>query len=314
MASNTILEATGLTKHYGSIQAVNNLDLRIEAGTIYALLGPNGAGKTTTLSMLTTLIQPTSGTATVAGYDVVRQADKVRQNIGVTFQEIVLDKELTGEEVLHYHARLYGMSPGARTQKVKDLLALVELEDAAGRMVKEYSGGMKRRLELARGLMTSPKILFLDEPTQGLDPQNRTRIWDYLMSLRKQNGLTIVLTTHYMEEAEFLADKVGIVDRGMMVVEGAISELIAGMGADIIRVEGRGDSTSFITALEELPYVQHVSDANNMFQIGVDAGETRLASIVNLATEKDYRIQTVEVAKPGLGDVFLMYTGRNLRD
>lgn len=212
---------------------MDGLNLKIASGLTYALLGPNGAGKTTTISMLTTLLEPTSGRATVSGFDVQRQADKVRQQIGVTFQEIVLDPDLTGRQVLDVHGRLYRQGKAERGDKIEELTSLVELKEALDRTVKTYSGGMKRRLELARGLMTELQILFLDEPTQSLDPQNRTAIWTYLHQLREQTGLTILLTTHYMEETEALADRVGIIDRGRLVIEGSPADLIEEMGAQV---------------------------------------------------------------------------------
>jgi len=314
VSTTPIVEAHGLTRHYGEIVAVDQLDLTIPAGHIYALLGPNGAGKTTTLSMLTTLLQPTSGTACVAGFDVMAQPGEVRRRIGVTFQEIVLDKELTGREVLNYHGRLYGMSRQARAERIAELLALVELEDAADRHTKTYSGGMKRRLELARGLPTRPDVLFLDEPTQGLDPQNRARVWDYLRALRGQNGLTLLLTTHYMDEAEALADTVGIIDHGRLIVEGTPGELVAQMGADVIHVSGSGDAAPFTEQVHRLPFVQTIDSSNGFIQIGVDDGNRRLAEIVGAAGQAGFQIEEIAVARPSLGDVFLKHTGRALRD
>jgi len=232
----------GLTKVYSEdVLAVDNIDLSIPTNTIYALLGPNGAGKTTTISMLTTLIEPTTGSAQVAGLDIVQKADLVRKQIGVTFQEIVLDPDLTGRESLDFHARLYGIGKPERLSKIDELLKLVELDEAADRRTNTYSGGMKRRLELARGLITNPDVLFLDEPTQGLDPQNRTNIWDYIRTLKKNTNMTLLLTTHYMDEAEALADRVGIMDHGKIMVEGSPRELIDQMGADNIRIIGSGN-------------------------------------------------------------------------
>jgi ABC-2 type transport system ATP-binding protein len=309
------IEAEGLVKRFGEdVLAVDGADLAISANTIYALLGPNGAGKTTTISMLTTLMQPTAGSAAVAGFDVVRQAGEVRRRIGVTFQEMVLDVELTGRQVLDYHGRLYGQSKSQRKAKMTELLALVELEEAAARRVDTYSGGMKRRLELARGLMTEPEVLFLDEPTLGLDPQNRAGIWDYILKLREEQGLTLLLTTHYMDEAERLADHVGIIDHGRIVVEGAPRELVDQMGADTIRIAGQGDSAGFVQSLEGRSYVQAATEADGLIQIGVDSGNRRLAEVVTLATDSGYIIDDISVAKPSLGDVFLKFTGRELRD
>jgi ABC-2 type transport system ATP-binding protein len=319
MTEQIAIETRQLAKTYNpgkadQVQAVKGINLRIPPHSIYALLGPNGAGKTTTLSMLTTLISPTGGSATVAGYDVVRQAADVRRRIGVTFQEIVLDDDLSGRQILDYHGRLYRMSKQERQNKINELLQLVELEQAADRLAKGYSGGMKRRLELARGLMSNPEILFLDEPTQGLDPQNRANIWAYVRDLRDEHGLTLLLTTHYMEEAEALADTVGIIDHGQLVVEGTPEKLADEMGADVIRIAGSGDPDRFLTQLRERPFVQGVNISETLLQIGVDNGNKRLAEVITVASNDGFEIEDVSVAKPTLGDVFLKYTGRQLRD
>ena len=309
------IQASGLVKRYSEeVLAVDGVDLNIEANTVYALLGPNGAGKTTTILILTTLLQPTSGSASVVGFDVVHQASDVRRRIGVTFQEMILDVELTGRQVLDYHGRFYGMKKAHRKAKISELLALVELEEAANRRVSTYSGGMKRRLELARGLMTEPEVLFLDEPTLGLDPQNRASIWDYLRNLKEQRGLTLLLTTHYMDEAEHLADRVGIIDQGHIVVEGTPRELIEQMGSDSIRIAGQGDGEKFIEEVRSLSFVQTVTTGDDLIQIGIDSGNKRLPEIVSVANNCGFVIEDISVTKPSLSDVFLKYTGRQLRD
>jgi len=311
----TAIEARGLVKRYGDeVLAVDGVDLSIPANRIYGLLGPNGAGKTTTISILTTLLEPTAGEAKVLGLDVVKHAGDVRQRVGVTFQEMVLDDELTGHQVLDYHGRLYRMGKIERKAKKEELLALVELEEAAERKAKTYSGGMKRRLELARALMTTPEVLFLDEPTLGLDPQTRARIWDYLRALKEEGGMTLLLTTHYMDEAEELADTVGIINRGKLVAEGAPKALIEEMGADTIHVIGEGDRDAFVENLSALPFVQTVDVGRTVIQVGVDSGSKRLVEIIAQATDSAFTIQDITVAKPSLGDVFLKYTGRRLRD
>ena len=315
MDNQNAIETQGLTKRYDEeVLAVDGIDLAISTNSIYALLGPNGAGKTTTISMLTTLIEPTGGTAKVAGLDVVKQASAVRSRIGVTFQEIVLDPDLTGRESLDFHGRLYNMPKSHRETKIRELLQLVELEEAADRRTNTYSGGMKRRLELARGLMTEPDVLFLDEPTQGLDPQNRANIWEYIRNLQTNTDITILLTTHYMDEAEALADKVGIMDNGRIIVEGTPYELINQMGADVFQVEGSGNQEGFVTQIKELPFVQNVNINNGMMQISVGVGSRRLVEIVETSQTVGFRIEDVSLAKPTLGDVFLKYTGRQLRD
>ena len=309
------IEVKGLVKEYpGKVVAVNGIDLSIRSNTIYALLGPNGAGKTTTINVLTTLIEPTAGSIKVLGLDVLRQATEVRRNIGVTFQEMILDDDLTGRQVLDYHGRLYKLGANERQKRVKELFALAELEEAADRLVKTYSGGMKRRLELVRGLMTEPKILFLDEPTTGLDPQNRSTIWKYIRGLKENNGLTLLLTTHYMEEAEELADRVGIIDHGKIVVEGTPRELIDKMGADSIQIAGKGNSDRYIKELKNQTWVQTAAGTNSLLQIGTDSGNKRLAEVVSIANKSDFTIEDISIAKPSLGDVFLKYTGRKLRD
>ena len=264
--------------------------------------------------MLTTLIQPTSGSAQVLGCDVVQQAEQVRRQIGVTFQEIVLDADLTGRETLDFHSRLFGIGKSERSVKIAQLLKLVELEEAADRYTKTYSGGMKRRLELARGLITDPKILILDEPTQGLDPQNRTKIWEYIRTLKANTDTTLLLTTHYMDEAEALADRVGIMDDGKIVVEGTPSELITQMGADNVQVIGNGNQDAFCQKIGQFSYVESLNQANGIIQIGVDSGNRRLVEIVETANQNNFNIEDISVSKPSLGDVFLKFTGRQLRD
>jgi ABC-2 type transport system ATP-binding protein len=314
-AEDVAISTRGLVKRFDEdIWALDGIDLSIPCNCIYGLVGPNGAGKTTTISILTTLIEPTAGQARVLGLDVVTDAAAVRRRIGVTFQEMVLDDELTGRQVLNYHGRLYGMDRARRGTKIDELLALVELEDAADRMAKTFSGGMKRRLELARALMTEPEVLFLDEPTLGLDPQTRARVWDYLRALKQESGMTLLLTTHYMDEAEELADLVGIIDLGKLVVEGPPDELIEGMGADTIRVTGHGERDRFARAVNALPFVQTVDVGQTAVQIGVDSGSRRLVEIISYAESCDFVVEDISVAKPTLADVFLKHTGRRLRD
>jgi len=308
------VEATGLTKRYEDVVAVRDLDLSIRAHSIYALLGPNGAGKTTTVSLLTTLIRPTSGTARVAGYDVVREARQVRRRIGVTFQEMVLDEDLTGRMVLDIHGRLYGLGRTARLARLRAVIELVGLEDALDRLVGTYSGGMKRRLELARGLMTDPEVLFLDEPTLGLDVQNRVVIWEHVRRLQAERGLTVVLTTNYMEEAEALADVVGIIDQVCLVVEGAPKNLVGTLGADVIRLQIDGSPQAAASALEGQPLVQTVSTGGDHVVVGVSSSSQALAPIIERLVANGVNIGEVSIARPTLSDVFLKYTGRRLRD
>jgi len=308
------VEARGLTKRYQDVVAIRDLDLSISRHTIYALLGPNGAGKTTTVSLLTTLARPTGGSARVAGFDVVRQARDVRRRIGVTFQEVVLDEDISGRMVLDIHGRLYGLGRAARQEHLDSVVELVGLKDAIGRRVGTYSGGMKRRLELARGLMTEPEVLFLDEPTLGLDVQNRVVIWEYVRRLRQERGLTVVLTTNYMEEAEALADVVGIIDRGRLVVEGSPSDLVGELGADVIRLQVEGDPRAAVAALEGQPFVQTVSAGPDSVVVGVTSSSQALAPVIERLTSSRINVGEVSIARPKLSDVFLKHTGRSLRD
>ena len=308
------IRTANLTKEYErGVKAVDGLDLAVEANTVFALLGPNGAGKTTTVSMLTTLLPPTAGEATVAGSSVVSSAADVRRKIGVTFQETVLDEALTGRQALDHHGQLYGMRREERRRRAADLLQLVELGEAANKRIKTYSGGMKRRLELIRGLMTDPEVLFLDEPTLGVDPQTRARLGDHILGLKAQ-GMTVLLTTHDLDEAARLADRVGIIDGGRLVVTGTPSELVAGMGEDTLHVRGRADPEGFTSAVRGLEFVTTVARTDDGVQIGVDSGDRRLAHIIGAASDSDYQIEEISVSKPTLGDVFLRHTGRELRD
>lgn len=332
MPSEPAIHAQELVKEYATsdgqtVTALCGLNLTVRAGEIYALLGPNGAGKTTALSILTTLLLPTRGTATVAGFDVVQEAAEVRRQIGVTFQEVVLDQMLTGRHILDFHGQLYGQPSSERKAAIAELAGLVELTDVLDRTVKSYSGGMKRRLELARGLMTHPRLLFLDEPTQGLDPQNRVGIWRYIRRLRDERGITLLLTTHYMDEAEQLADRVGIVDRGKLVTEGTPAALVAQLGADVVALQGEGELSPLIAALEHESFVSNVTYArpttaedeksvpgSQHIQVGVDQGDRRLVTVLNIAAAQGFQVQSVTVTRPSLGQVFLAHTGYALRD
>ncbi|OGB86763.1 multidrug ABC transporter ATP-binding protein [candidate division WOR-1 bacterium RIFCSPLOWO2_02_FULL_46_20] len=219
------IEVTNLVKYFKNTKAIDDISFSVGAGECFSLLGPNGAGKTTTLNILSTLLKPTAGKALVAGFDVAKQKNEVRQSIGIVFQEPALDSKLTGKENLEFHAMMYGIKPSIRDERIKSLLQLVELTEKAETLVQNYSGGMKRRLEIARGLIHRPKVLFLDEPTLGLDSQTRRLIWDYIKKLNKENDVTIILTTHYMEEADFLCDRIAIIDRGKIVVNDSPANL-----------------------------------------------------------------------------------------
>ncbi|MBC7190008.1 ATP-binding cassette domain-containing protein, partial [Candidatus Aerophobetes bacterium] len=228
------IEVLNLSRKFGKVTAVDNISFTVREGEVFGLLGPNGAGKTTTIRILSTTLKPTSGSAKVWGYDVVKQADKVRRSIGIVFQDQALDDRLTGEENLDFHARLYGMKRSVRKKRIKEVLELVELWDKRKTLVKYYSGGMCRRLEIARGLIHYPRVLFLDEPTLGLDAQTRHRIWEHIRLLNRQEKIAILLTTHYMDEADFLCERVGIIDKGRILVVDTPSNLKSVVGKDVI--------------------------------------------------------------------------------
>src|SRR5512136_1905188 len=302
-----IIETKNLTKKFEKMTAVDNLSLQIEEGEIFGLLGPNGAGKTTTLLMLTTLKPPTSGTATINNFDVIKQPDKVRKSIGIVFQDPSSDEILTGYENLKLHGWLYDMPDDIREQRIKEVLELVDLTDRKDDRIKKYSGGMRRRLELARGLMRHPKVLFLDEPTLGLDPQSRDVIWRYIQKLAKEKNMTIIITTHYMDEADKLCNRLAIIDHGKIVVMGTPKELKKELGGDIIRLKADNlDSEVF----KNLKYVKKVRNCESEVCLTIEDGNKHLQEILKIAGKVD----SVEIRSPTLDDVFLHYTGRGIRE
>ena len=315
MVKQTAIKAVDLKKHFGDVKAVDGISITAEKGNIIALLGPNGAGKTTTINMLTTQLIPDAGGAEVMGHDVVRDAKAVRGCIGITFQETSVDIALTGVQVLRFSGELYGMKRKDIKRRADELLEMVGLAGAAKRKTRTYSGGMKRRLELARSLMNSPDVLILDEPTLGLDPQTRAKIWEYIDHLKDERGLTLLLTTHYMDEAERLSDYVYIIDDGKIVREGKAKDLISEMGDDTIRLTGDGDSDGLVERLGDEDYIQSLSRAEGKsLHIGVDAGQKRVPQVLALAVESGFTVREVEVERPNLGDVFFSATGHEIRD
>jgi len=308
-----IIKTTSLTKKFGSLKAVDNISFNVHKGEIFGFLGPNGAGKTTTIKMLITLLNPTDGTANIAGYDIKKQRDDVRQNIGVVFQEPALDTELTGEENLEYHARMYGLSRDKRKKRINDVLKLVNLEDKKDVLVKNYSGGMKRRLEIARGLMHYPTVLFLDEPTLGLDAQTRRAIWEYIKKMNEEENTTIFLTTHYMDEAEQLCDRIGIIDYGKILVIDTISKLKKSVGKDVITVSCTNKNKLF-EILKKEKWIEKIKKHDNFLTFGVEKGDEKIPKIIDIALKRGINIKSISVRKPTLDDVFLSYTGRTIRD
>ena len=308
-----IIEARGLTKVYDGLTAVDHIDLEVEEGEIFGFLGPNGAGKTTTIKMLTTLLRPSEGWARICGYDVVRQPDLVRRSIGVVFQEPALDDQLTGRENLDFHARLYGLSRREREERIEEVLRLVGLRDRADELVKSYSGGMRRRLELARGFVHHPKVLFLDEPTLGLDVQTRRAIWNYIMELNRREGITIFLTTHYLEEADKLSDRVAIIDRGRILAVDSPRNLKDMVKSDVISLTC-SDPRRLGKILESASWVRDVKYHGDGLSIYVEIGEKRIPEIIRIAEENGIRISSITLREPSLEDVYLSFTGRSIRE
>ncbi len=309
----SIIQTQNLTKTFDNYVAVDHIKFSVEKGEIFGFLGPNGAGKTTTIKMLTTLLYPSDGTATIADYDILKQRAKVREHIGVVFQEPALDTELTGKENLDFHARMYGLTQDNRKQRIIQVLTLVDLIDKKDMLVKHYSGGMKRRLEIARGLMHSPTVLFLDEPTLGLDAQTRRAIWDYVKQLNKEKGTTIFLTTHYMDEADFLCDRIGIIDQGKILVIDTVDALKKSVGHDVITLSC-SDNTALQHRLEKETWVSNITPHDSFLTLGVERGEEKIPSIFDIARTINITISSVDVRKPTLDDVFLYYTGRSMRE
>lgn len=301
------VETEGLRKEYGELVAVDSLDLGIEEGEIFGLLGPNGAGKTTTLSMLATLVKPTSGTGRVNGYDIIRQSAEVRRSIGIVFQDPSSDDILTGWENLYLHALMFGVPKEDRKKRIQYVLKLVDLEDRANDIVKKYSGGMRRRLELARGLLHNPRILFLDEPTLGLDPQTREHIWEYIENLVKSERVTVIITTHYMDEADRLCNRVAIIDHGKIIALDKPSALKTKVGGEIIKLRVRSPRLDLVKSLD---FVLSADQSASTLLLTVKDASTHLQEILG----KIGNVESVEVRTPTLNDVFLHYTGQEIRE
>ena len=302
------IDVAGLTKSYGEIEAVRGIDFTVPVGETFGFLGPNGAGKSTTIKILCTLALPTSGSATVAGHDVTRERDAVRRNIGLVFQDTTLDNYLTGAQNLRFHADLYGVPAAAVAPRMRQVMEMVGLWDRRDSLVMTYSGGMQRRLEIARGLLHAPRVLFLDEPTVGLDPQTRTSIWQYINDLRRREAITMFLTTHYMDEAEH-CDRIAIIDQGQIVVVDTPEALKASVGRDRVQLHTVDDDAAMIALRDDFDLEVTMSEGAVTFY--VTAGET---FVPRLFAELSVGISSVSIARPTLDDVFMTYTGRTIRD
>jgi ABC-2 type transport system ATP-binding protein len=302
-----VIKTEGLTKKYGKITAVEGLNLEVEEGEIFGLLGPNGAGKTTLISMLCTILKPSSGRAWVNGFDIVKESGKVRKSIGIVFQQPSVDDLLTGRENLAMHNLLFGVPRSIRKQRIDEVLSIVNLEKRADDLVNTYSGGMRRRLELARGIMHHPKILFLDEPTLGLDPQTREHIWEYIVNLAEKERMTVMLTTHYMEEAEQLCDRVAIIDYGKIVALDSPETLKNRVAGDVVKIKQK---IREIETIKKLDYVKSVQEKDGLLYLSIKDASSHLQDLLTHTGPIDF----VEVRSGTLNDVFLHYTGREIRE
>jgi ABC-2 type transport system ATP-binding protein len=302
------VSVNGLVKRYDEIEAVRGIEFEVGVGEIFGFLGPNGAGKSTTINMLCTLVRPTAGSARVAGHDVVRERDEVRRNIGLVFQDTTLDGYLSAEQNLRLHAELYGVPRNAVTGRMRQVMEMVGLWERRGSLVNTFSGGMKRRLEIARGLLHSPRVLFLDEPTVGLDPQTRSSIWSYIRELKAREDITIFLTTHYMDEAEF-CERIAIMDHGRIIVLDTPERLKASVGKDRVQIRTDDDQAAIAALRDRFGIEATVADGAVTF--GVPEGEH---FVPRLFAELGVPIRAVSVSRPSLDDVFMSYTGTTIRD
>lgn len=305
----------GITKRFGDLTAVDKIDLSIDSEEIFGLLGPNGAGKTTLIRMLTTVLQPSEGTAKVAGYDVRRHQNEVRQNIGVVSQAMTLDIELSAWENMEIYSKYYDVPADLRRARIKELLEVVGLAERADYSVASFSGGMKRRLELIRSLIHRPKVLFLDEPTTGLDPQARNAVWDYLRKLHNEEKIAIVITTHYLDEAEALCDRVAIIDYGKLMALGSPAELKHKvMGGDVVEAEFANLPDEAFEALKRSDFIVQVRKHETSMTLLVKSGAEAVPRIVETVAAKGGKIRSITLREPTLDDVFLHFTGRSIRE
>jgi ABC-2 type transport system ATP-binding protein len=312
--SEEIIKAEGLTKVFnGHLTAVDHIDFSVKSGEIFGFLGPNGAGKTTTINMLITIMKPTEGKASVLGFDIAKQNYDVRNVIGVVPQEYTADEDLTGLENILLCADLYGIPRSVAKERAVDLLKLVELTDFKDKRVQTFSGGMRRRLELACGLINRPKVLFLDEPTLGLDVQTRTATWNYIRKMKKEFGMTLFMTTHYLEEADALCDRIAIIDHGKIIVVGAPEDLKHGLGGDSITLAIKEDE-DVSGLIQKVEHVKEVRKENGGYRIKAEFGEITAPFVIEALRKKGYTVTKLSLTEPTLNEVYLEYTGKSLRD
>ena len=306
-----------LTKEFGNFRAVDNISFQVEEGEIFGFLGPNGAGKSTTMMILTTLLKPTSGSALVGGYDVMSDAKKVREKIGYVQQEISVDEFLTGRENLYLHARINQIPSNLIKSRIDDVLELVELGEKKDQATLTYSGGMRKRLDIANGLLSRPSVLFLDEPTVGLDIQTRRKIWGYIKKIRKDFGMTIFISTHYMEEADSLCDRIGIIDHGKIQVIDTPKSMKSAIGNEIISfnlVDGKANQNTLIEQINEIEFVKEVKNKQDLITVFSTKSNEVIPKIFQESAKLEMRIRSLTLKQPTLDDVFISYTGHDLRD
>ena len=312
-----VIETRGLRRVFksrqGEVVAVAGVDLLVQAGEIFGFLGPNGAGKTTTLRMLATLLPPSGGTARVAGCQLATEPARIRERIGYVGQAGGADREITGRTELVFQGRLYGMSVPQAQRRAAELIEMLELDGAADRKVATYSGGQKRRLDIGLGLVHAPRLLFLDEPTTGLDPQSRARVWDEVRKMHDR-GVTVFLTTHYLDEADALCDRVAIIDYGKIVAEGTPEELKRAVAGDVVTLSVAGDQQRAFELIKDQPFVREAKLEDGSVHLYVDRGEVAMPAILRLLDGASLQLMTVELHRPSLDDVFLRQTGRSLRE
>jgi len=311
------IEVDSLTKEFGDFKAVDNISFQIEEGEIFGFLGPNGAGKSTTMMILTTLLKPTSGSALVGGYDVMSDAKKVREKIGYVQQEISVDEFLTGRENLYLHARINQIPSNLIKSRIDDVLELVELGEKKDQATLTYSGGMRKRLDIANGLLSRPSVLFLDEPTVGLDIQTRRKIWGYIKKIRKDFGMTIFISTHYMEEADNICDRIGIIDHGKIQVIDTPKSMKSAIGNEIISfnlVDGKASQDTLIEQINKIEFVKEVKNKQDLITVFSTKSNEVIPKIFQESTNLGMRINSLTLKQPTLDDVFISYTGHDLRD
>lgn len=309
------VETRSLSKSFGTVNAVNDISFAVKSGEIFGFLGPNGAGKSTTIMILTTLLKPTSGQALVSGFDVLTQAKQVRQSIGYVQQESTVDEYLTGRENLLLQARLNHIPKDQINKRIDDVLELIELSDKQNDSVVTYSGGMRKRLDIAGGLLHHPKVLFLDEPTVGLDIQTRRKIWEYIKKIHKEFDMTIFLTTHYMEEADQLCDRIGIIDHGKIQIIDSPENMKNAMGNEVISLTfENGNSENFLSQLRQIDLIKKINEDNNKLTLFASKGTEVIPKIFQISSDLQIKIISISLTQPTLDDVFISYTGREIRD